>query len=63
MEQFPQNSSTKNDISDQVEVLLKRKNDMFKFKSETEDLDDLADEIFDALADHTASQNETEKTD
>ena len=63
MEQFPQNSSTKNDISDQVEVLLKRKNDMFKFKSETEDLDDLADEIFDALADHTASQNETTETD
>jgi len=63
MEQFPQNSSAKNDISDQVEVLLKRKNDMFKFKSETEDLDDLADEIFDALADHTASQNETTEAD
>ena len=36
---------------------------MFESDSKTEDLDDLADEIFEALADHTASQNETEKTD
>ncbi len=36
---------------------------MFKFKSETEDLDDLADEIFDALADHTSSQHETTEAD
>lgn len=36
---------------------------MFDFKSETEDLDDLADEIFDALATHTASQHENNSKD
>ena len=63
MDKYLQNSSTKKSISTQIEELKKRKNDMFEFDSKTEDLDDLADEIFEALADHTASQNETEKTD
>ena len=53
---MPKNTSTH-----QIEELLKRKNDMFDFKSETEDLDDLADEIFEALYQHTEQQrNEIE---
>ena len=45
----------------QIKELLKRKNDLFDFKSETEDIDDLADEIFEALYQHTSKQrNETE---
>ena len=45
----------------QIKELQKRQNDLFDFKSETEDLDDLADEIFEALYQHTAKQrNETE---
>ena len=53
---MPTNSSTQ-----QIKELLKRKNDLFEFKSETEDIDDLADEIFEALYQHTSSQrNEIE---
>ena len=36
---------------------------MFDFKSETEDLDDLADEIFEALYKHTSSQRNEIETD
>ena len=32
---------------------MKRKPDDFKFDSKTTDLDDLADEIFDAMHEHT----------
>jgi len=62
MEPSTPNSSTPRSTSThQIEELLKRKNDLFDFKSETEDLDDLADEIFEALYQHTAKQrNETE---
>ena len=51
----------RNISKDQIKELQKRQNDLFDFKSETEDLDDLADEIFEALYQHTAKQrNETE---
>ena len=62
MEQSTPNSSTpRSTLTPQIEELLKRKNDMFDFESKTEDLDDLADEIFEALYQHTSSQrNETE---
>ena len=51
----------KNTLTHQIKELQNRKNDLFDFKSETEDLDDLADEIFEALYQHTSSQrNETE---
>ena len=62
METSPQNSSMpKNTLTHQIKELQNRKNDLFDFKSETEDLDDLADEIFEALYQHTSSQrNETE---
>mgnify|MGYP005742168873 FL=1 len=50
-----------NTLTHQIKELQKRKNDLFDFKSETEDIDDLADEIFEALYQHTSSQrNETE---
>ena len=48
-------------LTHQIKELQKRKNDLFDFKSETEDIDDLADEIFEALYQHTSNQrNETE---
>ena len=51
----------KSTLTHQIKVLQKTKNDLFDFKSETEDIDDLADEIFEALYKHTSSQrNETE---
>ena len=51
----------RNISKDQIKELQKRQNDLFDFKSETEDLDELADEIFEALYQHTAKQrNETE---
>ena len=50
-----------NTLTHQIKELQKRKNDLFDFKSETEDIDDLADEIFEALYQHTSNQrNETE---
>jgi|TARA_Y100000033_G_scaffold51078_1_gene63631 hypothetical protein len=61
MEKSSQNFSTKKNISSQVDELLKRKDDMFNFDSETEDLEDLADEIFEALYQHT--KNQTEETE
>ena len=62
MEKSSQNFSTKKNISSQVdEALKKRKDDMFNFDSETEDLEDLADEIFEALYQHT--KNQTEETE
>ena len=48
-------------IDASIKELQNRKNDLFDFKSETEDIDELADEIFEALYQHTSSQrNETE---
>ena len=48
-------------LTHQIKELQKRKDDLFDFKSETEDIDELADEIFEALYQHTSSQrNETE---
>jgi len=57
-----QNSSMPtNTLTHQIKELQKRKDDLFDFKSETEDIDDLADEIFEALYQHTSKQrNETE---
>ena len=50
-----------NTLTHQIKELQKRKDDLFDFKSETEDIDDLADEIFEALYQHTSKQrNETE---
>ena len=51
----------KNILTHQIKELQNRKNDLFDFKSETEDIDDLADEIFEALYKHSSSlRNETE---
>ena len=51
----------KSTLTHQIKELQKRKNDLFDFKSETEYIDDLADEIFESLYKHTSSQrNETE---
>lgn len=61
MEKSSQNFLTKKNISSQVDELLKRKDDMFNFDSETEDLEDLADEIFEELYQHT--KNQTEETE
>ena len=52
-EEFLHPSSIKSHISKLAGQALQRKRDDFKFESDTEDLDDLADEIFDALYDHT----------
>ena len=52
-EEFLHPSSIKNHISKLADQARKRKPDDFNFESDTEDLDDLADEIFDALYDHT----------
>ena len=50
-----------NTLTHQIKELQKRKDDLFDFKSDTTDIDDLADEIFEALYQHTSSQrNETE---
>ena len=55
---MPKNTSTH-----QIKELQKRKNDLFEFKSETEDIDDLADEIFEALYQHTSNQRNEIETD
>ena len=52
-EEFLHPSSIKNHISKLADQALQKKRDDFHFKSETTDLDELADEIFDALYDHT----------
>jgi len=50
-----------NTLTHQIKELQKRKDDLFDFKSDTKDIDDLADEIFEALYQHTSNQrNETE---
>ena len=50
-----------NTLTHQIKELQKRKDDLFDFKSDTTDIDDLADEIFEALYQHTSKQrNETE---
>jgi len=59
-----QNSSMPtNTLTHQIKELQKRKNDLFDFKSETEDIDDLADEIFEALYQHTSNQRNEIETD
>ena len=52
-EEFLHPSSIKNHISKLADQALQKKRDDFHFKSETTDLDELADEIFEALHDHT----------
>ena len=52
-EEFLHPSSIKNHISKLAGQALNKKPDDFKFESDTTDLDELADEIFDALYDHT----------
>ena len=52
-EEFLHPSSIKNHISKLADQALKRKPDDFKFESDTTDLDDLADELFDAMHEHT----------
>ena len=52
-----------NTLTHQIKELQKRKNDLFDFKSETEDIDDLADESFEALYQHTSSQRIETETD
>ena len=52
-EEFFHPSSIKNHISKLADQALKRKPDDFKFESDTKDLDDLADELFDAMHEHT----------
>ena len=49
----PHPFSIKNHISKLADQALKRKPDDFKFESDTKDLDDLADELFDAMHEHT----------
>ena len=54
----------KNISTHQIKELQNRKNDKFDFESDTEDLDDLADEIFEALYEHTSKQiNENTEED
>ena len=49
----PPPSSIKNHISKLADQALKRKRDDFKFESDPKDLDDLADELIDAMHEHT----------
>ena len=53
----------KSTLTHQIKELQKRKDDLFDFKSETEDIDELADEIFEALYQHTSSQRNEAETD
>ena len=52
-EEFLHPSSIKNHISKLADQALKRKPDDFDFESDTKDLDDLADELFGAMHEHT----------
>ena len=52
-EQLLQANSIPKHISKQASELFVKKRSDFNFESKTTDLDDLADEIFDALYDHT----------
>ena len=53
-ETFPQEISIQEHISKEVNKLFEAKQaDDFIFNQEIEDIDDLADELFDALHDHT----------
>ena len=48
-----QDFSIKQDILRQINDLYDQKPKDFEYQSDTTDLDDLADELFDALYDHT----------
>ena len=52
-----------NTLTHQIKELQKRKDDLFDFKSDTKDIDDLADEIFEALYQHTSNQRNEIETD
>ena len=52
-EEFLHPSSIKSHISKLADQALKRKPENFDFESDTKDIDELADEIFDALHDRT----------
>ena len=52
-QEFLHPSSIKSHISKLADQALKRKPENFDFESDTTDIDELADEIFDALHDHT----------
>jgi len=52
-EQLPPTNSIPSHISKKATDLFTKKRSDFNFESKTTDLDDLADELFDALYDHT----------
>ena len=52
-EQLPPVNSIPNHISKKATDLFSKKRSDFNFDSKTTDLEDLADELFDALYDHT----------
>ena len=54
----------KNILTHQIKELQNRKNDKLDFESDTEAIDDLADEIVEALYEHTSKQiNENTEED
>ena len=53
MEQLIQNSSVQSHISSKASALFQGERNDFKFNKKIDDIDDLADELFDALYDHT----------
>ena len=53
MEQLIQNSSVQSHISSKASALFRGERNDFKFNKKIDDIDELADELFDALYDHT----------
>jgi len=53
MEQLIQSSSVQSHISSKASALFQAERNDFKFNKKIDDIDDLADELFDALYDHT----------
>jgi len=53
MEQLIQNSLIQSHISSKASALFQAKRNDFKFDKKIEDIEELADELFDALYDHT----------